>query len=290
MPAVLPALTNSPLAQSPMICMPAWPLITMAVARFQSRPEKLGSTRPRIVRSWSNAFAMVGLAKALLVELDEGLLVEVGPAGADHRPVEDGGLLPGLTAMGHRDHACLFELASQGDEVLPGRGLRPAHLVEQGLVHPDPVGRVHVERGRHIVALILDDVLECGRDDLVPAFLPGDRGEVAQGTLRRPVLDDETQHLHGGRRVAGGHAGLQHGAGLVATTAGNGGVLPGHTLLLQVLAQDLQGRGLAARGPPVDDLHRLRGPCRARTQGQRQRRNPGQKPSPKHHHALPSPL
>jgi hypothetical protein len=48
-----------------MICMPAWPLITMAVARFQSRPGKFGSTMPRIVRSWSNAFAMVGLASAV---------------------------------------------------------------------------------------------------------------------------------------------------------------------------------------------------------------------------------
>ena len=43
-PAVLPALRNSPLAQSPMICMPALSVMTMAVARFQSRPEKLSST------------------------------------------------------------------------------------------------------------------------------------------------------------------------------------------------------------------------------------------------------
>jgi len=38
LPGALPAAMNSPLAQSPMICMPASPLITIAVARFQSRP------------------------------------------------------------------------------------------------------------------------------------------------------------------------------------------------------------------------------------------------------------
>ena len=64
MPGTLPALIHSPLAQSPMICMPAWPLMTMAVARFQSRPGKLGSTMPRIARSWSNALTMVSLPRA----------------------------------------------------------------------------------------------------------------------------------------------------------------------------------------------------------------------------------
>ena len=38
LPGALPAAMNSPLAQSPMICMPASPLMTIAVARFQSRP------------------------------------------------------------------------------------------------------------------------------------------------------------------------------------------------------------------------------------------------------------
>ncbi len=38
LPGALPAAMNSPLAQSPMSCMPASPLITIAVARFQSRP------------------------------------------------------------------------------------------------------------------------------------------------------------------------------------------------------------------------------------------------------------
>ena len=38
LPGALPAATNSPLAQSPISCMPASPLMTMAVARFQSRP------------------------------------------------------------------------------------------------------------------------------------------------------------------------------------------------------------------------------------------------------------
>ena len=38
LPGTLPAARNSPLAQSPMICIAASPLMTIAVARFQSRP------------------------------------------------------------------------------------------------------------------------------------------------------------------------------------------------------------------------------------------------------------
>jgi hypothetical protein len=44
LPAVWPALVNSPLAQSPMIWMPARPEITSAVASFQLRPGEAGST------------------------------------------------------------------------------------------------------------------------------------------------------------------------------------------------------------------------------------------------------
>ena len=43
-PGTLPAFRNSPLAQSPIICIPASLLMTIAEARFQSRPEKLSST------------------------------------------------------------------------------------------------------------------------------------------------------------------------------------------------------------------------------------------------------
>ncbi|MNL47129.1 hypothetical protein D3C87_1698970 [compost metagenome] len=43
-PGTFLAFTNSPLAQSPMNCRPALFSMTMAEARFQSRPEKLSST------------------------------------------------------------------------------------------------------------------------------------------------------------------------------------------------------------------------------------------------------
>ena len=43
-PGFWPALRNSPFAQSPMNCMPALPSMTIAEARFQSRPEKSAST------------------------------------------------------------------------------------------------------------------------------------------------------------------------------------------------------------------------------------------------------
>ena len=99
MPGILPALSHSPLAQSPMICMPAWPLMTMAVARFQSRPGKLGSTMPRICAQLVERLLHGVGAERRRVELDERLLVEVGAAGAEHGAVEDGRVLPGLAAM-----------------------------------------------------------------------------------------------------------------------------------------------------------------------------------------------
>src|SRR5688572_6772745 len=43
LPGTFPAVRDPPLAQSPMNCTPALPSITMAEARFQSRPEKLSS-------------------------------------------------------------------------------------------------------------------------------------------------------------------------------------------------------------------------------------------------------
>jgi hypothetical protein len=154
-------------------------------------------------------------------------------------------------------HAGFLELLGQGHEVVERLGLGPAHLVEQGLVHPDPVGRVHVEGRCHVVTIVLDDVLQRRRDHLVPAVLVRELAEIAQRPLLGPVLHDQPQHLHRGGRVAGGHARLQHGAGLVAAAPGDRGVLPGHALLLQVLPEHLERRRLAARGPPVDDLDLL---------------------------------
>ena len=40
----LPAALMSPLTQSPISWKPAWPVMIMLVATFQSRPEKLAST------------------------------------------------------------------------------------------------------------------------------------------------------------------------------------------------------------------------------------------------------
>ena len=64
-PGFLPALMNSPLAQSPMICIAALPLMTIAVARFQSRFGKFGSTMPRTFCICSKAFSMVLLPSAV---------------------------------------------------------------------------------------------------------------------------------------------------------------------------------------------------------------------------------
>ena len=65
LPGILLALRNSPLAQSPMICMPALPLITMPEATFQSRPEKSLSTSLRSCDMRWNTFSVVGELSAL---------------------------------------------------------------------------------------------------------------------------------------------------------------------------------------------------------------------------------
>ena len=91
-------------------------------------------------------------------------------------------------------------------------GLGAAELVEQRLVDPDPVGRVDVDRRRDPVAVILGELLQRRRDHLVPAFL-GRRSasRSPSDALLGPVEDVEAEHLHRGRRVAGGDARAQHG-------------------------------------------------------------------------------
>ncbi|MNT83960.1 hypothetical protein D3C72_2239070 [compost metagenome] len=63
-PGTFSARRNSPLAQSPMIWKAASLLMTMAEARFQSRPEKLSSTKPRSVSMRVNASTISGELRA----------------------------------------------------------------------------------------------------------------------------------------------------------------------------------------------------------------------------------
>ena len=63
MPGTLPAALNSPLAQSPMNCMAALPLMTMPVAWFQLRLGESLSMYLRTVATVAKIFSMVGLLR-----------------------------------------------------------------------------------------------------------------------------------------------------------------------------------------------------------------------------------
>ena len=116
-----------------------------------------------------------------------------------------------------------------------------------------------VHRGGDPVALVGAEGLQRGGHHVVPAFLPRHLVEVAERALLRPVEDVEAEHLHRRRRIPRGHPGAQRGHGLGAAPTGHRHVLPGDALGFQVLLEHVQGRGLAARGPPVQHLHLVRG-------------------------------
>ncbi len=190
------------------------------------------------------------------IEIDESLLVEV-VAQRKNDGVEDRRVLPGLAAMGDRRDALLFELVEQRDQFFPGGRFLTAGLVEGGLVDPDPVGRMDVDRRGDPVSVIFRELLQCRRNDLVPALLGGDLVQIAERAFLGPVENVEAEHLHGRRRVARGDAGTKHRHRFGAAAAGDRHVGPADALALQVLLEDVEGRGFAAGRPPVQYFHIL---------------------------------
>ena len=162
--------------------------------------------------------------------------------------------------MAERRDAVGLHLVEHGDQLVPVLRRLAAGRVERLLVDPHPVGRVDVDRCGDPLAVILGEVLQRRRNDLVPAFLGGDFGEIADHALLGPVGDVEAERLHGGRRIAGRDARAQRGHRLLAAAAGDRHVLPGDALALEILLQHVERRGFAARRPPVQhfDLGRLR--------------------------------
>src|SRR3984893_18674963 len=152
----LPALMNSPLAQSPIICIAAVEVVV------HQGPE-LG----HLIEGLLHGLA----AHRGRVELDHRLLVEGRPAGRHHGAVEDGGFLPGLAAVRERDVSSGLDLRGDGEELVEGLGRGDLQLVEDLLVRPDPVGPVDVHRRGHPLALgVLRALGQRGRHHLVPVL------------------------------------------------------------------------------------------------------------------------
>src|SRR3546814_16219470 len=68
-----------------------------------------------------------------------------------------------------------------------------------------------------------------------------------------PVANIEAEHLHGGRRIAGGDSRPTRRHGLHAGTTGNRHVLPGNAFLLEVFLQHVERGRFAAGRPPVNN-------------------------------------
>ncbi len=184
--------------------------------------------------------------QSALVEIDEGFLVEVRAAGRHDDRIEHRRLLPWLASERERDDAGLLGLVEQREELVEVLRIGSADLVHDRLVDPDPVDRVDVDRNRVPLAVGGSELLQCGRNDLGPAFLVGERGDVGELARFRVVEREITEDLRGGRRVAGGHHRLQRGHRGFAATAGDGHVLPGVAFFRQVLLDDVQRGCFAA--------------------------------------------
>ncbi len=113
---------------------------------------------------------------------------------------------------------------------------------------------MHVDRHRNVGTVVLHDLAHLLGQHFVPAFGLGGVIEIGEQAEFAPLLDVRALDLCGGRRVAGNGAGLQYGHGSLATTAGDGEVLPGMAFLLDQLLQGVGGALLATGSPPVQNF------------------------------------
>ena len=118
--------------------------------------------------------------------------------------VEDRRVLPGLAAVGDGDLAGVLDLLQRRRSSSQVVRLGDAELVEHRLVRPDPVGRVHVDRRRDPLAVVLGELLQrLGITLSQPSF-----SAIGVRSASTPCfaqsLDVEAEHLHRGRRIARG--------------------------------------------------------------------------------------
>ena len=113
---------------------------------------------------------------------------------------------------------------------------------------------MHPDRHCHVVTVILHGLCHHRQQQLVPAAALGHIIDVGKHALGAPLLDARPLDLRCRRRVAGDDTRLEHGHGVLATAAGDREILPGIALGLDHLLEFGCRLGLAAGGPPVQDL------------------------------------
>ena len=159
--------------------------------------------------------------------------------------------------MANRGDASGLELGESRDHLVPGCGNGDAICIENSLVRPDPVGRMHVDRGRNPLAVMLGERLERGGHHIVPAFLGGEFVQVRQRALIGPVENIKTKHLNCRRCVARSDACAQHRHRLLAAAARDRHILPANALPFQIALQNVERRRFAAGCPPVQNFDAL---------------------------------
>ena len=185
----------------------------------------------------------------LLIDLVEHLLAGF----AEQELIEHDALLPGLAAERDRDEARRLELVHGGEEFVPVLGRLGAGLLERRGRGPHPVLAVHIDRDRIDLAVAGDRIEEGRRQEVAPLAL----GRHLIDVVDEPLRDDVVEllagvELHGGRRIAADDPVDRRGAGILAD--GDGGIDPFAARRVEGIGEDLDGRALAARRPPMDDF------------------------------------
>ena len=192
----------------------------------------------------------------LLVQLEDGLLVEFRAAHAQRDGFKHGGVLPWLAAVGDRDAARFLDLLGRVEERIPGgRGGGHAGFFQHFRIDPHPVDAVDVDGSGNVVALVFHDVGDDFRQHGIPFAWNGGIIDIGQHAFRAPLLDRWALDLGGGRRIAGNDAGLQRGRGVFASAASHGEVFPAEAAFLHDLLQLAHGLRFAAGGPVVQHFH-----------------------------------
>ena len=164
-------------------------------------------------------------------------------------------VLPGLATMGQGNNAIGFQLLGRGVEFFEGRGQGNPGVLKYLRVGPEPVNPVHIHRYGDIAVLVLHDIGNHRRNQLVPVVGLGHIIKAGQKAQLGPLPDIQALDLGGSRRVAGDSAGLEHGHGRFTATTGHGKVFPGVALIFHHFLQCSRGPGFTTSGPPVQNFN-----------------------------------
>ncbi len=160
--------------------------------------------------------------------------------------------------MGKRNEAGGLELVGSGIEFVEGAGrLVDAGFLEDFGVDPQPVDTVDVDRHGNVVTVVLHGIGDLLVEQRVPLFFLGHVLEHIgiEQAGGRPVLDVRPLDLRHTGWVAGDCAALEYGHGSGPAAAGNGAVLPGEAVFLDLRLEHIDRCFFTARGPPVHHLY-----------------------------------